>query len=179
MLLRTARLRIRDLDPALDAEALVPLYADAEAMRFIGGSTMEDAAAVHAFLERRLARSAPPPLGFWAVEERAGRRIVGTALVDRVPRTEPRAEVQVLSDDVQIGGALRRDCWRLGYARELGEALVRWAFQDVGVASLVALAEPEHPVSHGLASGLGFVDDGVTSDYYGGLALRRHRLRAP
>lgn len=179
MRLETARLRIRDLDPEADAAALLPLYADSEAMRFIGGRTLQDVDAVRDFLERRLSRSAPAPLGFWVVEERAGGRVVGTALLDRVPRTAADAAEPELGSDVQIGGALRRDCWRLGYATELGQALVRFAFLDVGLVDLVALAEPEHPVSHGLAGGLGFVDEGVTYAYYGGLTMRRHRLRVP
>lgn len=170
--LRTERLLIRDLDPYGDAADLLPLYRDETVMRFIGGQTMADEEAVSAFLARRLGNAAPAPLGFWAVCERDG-TVIGTCLLDTPPFSR---DPFVPSPDVQIGGAMRRDRWRRGYARELGTALLRHAFETLGLSSVIALAEPEHPVSHGLVGELGFTAEGETLDYYDGVALLRYRL---
>src|SRR5260370_20512162 len=48
------------------------------------------------------------------------------------------AQMDFGPDDVEIGFGLRKPSWGKGYATEIGQALVRRAFNDLGAISLVA-----------------------------------------
>ncbi len=173
------RVGLRPIDLERHSVELLPLYSDPVAMKFIGGQTMEDAGAVRLFLERRLKRCGAPPLGFWAVEERGTKAVIGTALLDHPPISSTQADPVRMSSDVQIGLALRQDRWRFGYGRELGLALLDYAVHTCRLNTLIALAEPEHRVSVHLMETLGFTFDGETHDYYGGIAMYRYSLVLP
>jgi hypothetical protein len=74
--LETERLVIRPFEPERDAEPLHELWGDAEAMRFVPSGPRASVDETRELLES-LSGRAPEGLGFWALEERGGRRLIG------------------------------------------------------------------------------------------------------
>ncbi|MFJ6196014.1 GNAT family N-acetyltransferase [Micromonospora sp. NPDC092111] len=124
VLLETERLRLRRFTMA-DVAQLVDLDADPEVMRFLTGGRPTPVATVRdEQLPRILAGyDRHPGLGRWAAEERAGGGFLGWFALDP-------------SDDgteAELGYRLRRSAWGRGLATEGSRALVRHAFDRVGV----------------------------------------------
>jgi RimJ/RimL family protein N-acetyltransferase len=168
-ILLTPRLRVRPWDRVADLQAVVELFDDPAVVQFIGRRRVADTAAARAFLDKRLARPRGPGMGYWAVTERESGQVVGSANLDPIPTDDGR-----VSDDVQLGIALRPAWWRRGLATELGVGLLRHA-DELGLAEVVAVVEPGNTASHAMIHRLGFIREGPTTDYYGGETLVRYR----
>ncbi|MGB2571171.1 GNAT family N-acetyltransferase [Micromonospora citrea] len=124
VLLETARLRLRRFT-ADDVDHLVALDADPEVMRFLTGGVATPRETVRdEHLPRILARyDHTPGLGRWAAQERSTGEFLGWFALDP-------------SDDgteAELGYRLRRAAWGRGLATEGSRALVRHAFDTVGV----------------------------------------------
>ncbi|CCH21753.1 GNAT family N-acetyltransferase [Micromonospora lupini] len=120
----TERLRLRRLTTA-DVDAIVELDSDPEVMRFLTGGVATPRATVRdeqvprllAQYERR------PGLGRWAALDPAGGDFLGWFALD------PSED----GSEAELGYRLRRSTWGRGLATEGSRALVRYAFDTVGV----------------------------------------------
>ncbi|MFF5174020.1 GNAT family N-acetyltransferase [Micromonospora sp. NPDC000089] len=124
VLLETARLRLRRFTAA-DEDRLVELDGDPEVMRFLtGGAPTPRATVRDEQLPRLLAGyDRHPGLGRWAAEDRATGGFVGWFALD------PSED----GTEAELGYRLRRAVWGRGLATEGSRALVRHAFDTVGV----------------------------------------------
>ncbi|GGO12372.1 GNAT family N-acetyltransferase [Micromonospora parathelypteridis] len=120
----TERLRLRRLTTA-DAGALVELDSDSEVMRFLTGGVATPLATVRdEQLPRLLAGyDRHPGLGRWAALDRETGEFLGWFALD------PSAD----GTEAELGYRLRRATWGRGLATEGSRALVRYAFDTVGV----------------------------------------------
>ncbi|RLP95242.1 N-acetyltransferase [Micromonospora sp. BL4] len=120
----TDRLRLRRLTMG-DVDALVELDSDPEVMRFLTGGVATPLAAVRdVHLPKQLARyDRHPGLGRWAALDRESGVFLGWFALDP---SEDGAEAE-------LGYRLRRSAWGRGLATEGSRALVRYAFDVVGV----------------------------------------------
>jgi RimJ/RimL family protein N-acetyltransferase len=91
--------------------------------------------------------------GDWAVVERESGELVGFAGLHHVPGIA----------DVNVGYALARPRWRLGYGSELLAALVEYGFSMLDLSEIVAVIDPRNSASIALAE-------------HAGLRLRREFL---
>lgn len=132
--IETARLRLRQFVPE-DAGRLATLWSDPEVLRYIGTGEARDEAYARSYLEKHARRWREHGFGAWAVE------------------SKPRAEMligwcglQYLEDsgDVEVGYGFSRDYWGQGMASEAARACLRFGFEDVGLARIVAVAYPEN-----------------------------------
>ncbi|WP_433551809.1 GNAT family N-acetyltransferase [Micromonospora zamorensis] len=120
----TERLRFRRLTMA-DVDALVDLDSDPEVMRFLSGGVATPLATVRdEQLPRLLTQyERHPGLGRWAALDRGTGDFLGWFALD------PSAD----GTEAELGYRLRRSTWGLGLATEGSRALVRYAFDTVGV----------------------------------------------
>src|SRR5262245_31443533 len=105
------------------------MYSDPEVLRYF--PTTKPVASMKEMrdvLKQRLERNAtfPSGQGVWAVEEKAEKRIVGTALLKPLPDNESK-----LTGEIEIGWHLRRDAWGKGFATEFGSELLRYGFDEL------------------------------------------------
>ncbi|MBM0279393.1 GNAT family N-acetyltransferase [Micromonospora sp. STR1s_6] len=120
----TERLRLRRLTTA-DVDALVELDSDPEVMRFLTGGVATPPVTVRdEQLPRLLAQyERHPGLGRWAALDRETGDFLGWFALD------PSAD----GTEAELGYRLRRSTWGRGLATEGSRALVRYAFDAVGV----------------------------------------------
>jgi len=134
----TARLRIRALGPA-DADSLHRIYADPEAMRYVGASgsvrTLEQTGEIVARLIRSRRRHG---YGLWAATLRTGGDMIGICGITPVEDAGP---------DVELVYLVERAHWGQGYATEMARACLAAGFGAFGLERIVALAYPANAAS--------------------------------
>jgi RimJ/RimL family protein N-acetyltransferase len=159
MQLETERLVLR-MPRREDAKAVLALYSDPEAMRFIGGVQPEIVAEPEHLIELWLERWEANGFGHLLAERREDGAVVGrVGLVVWDTRswaisTEPEAGEH---GQPELGWALARAYWGYGYATEGGLAARDWAREEVGIDRLVSVIAPENERSQRVAAKLGAV----------------------
>jgi RimJ/RimL family protein N-acetyltransferase len=163
------RLVLRSWDPG-DAGAALGAYGDAEVARWLTPimDRVRDEAAMRVVLQQWVAEDARmlPPAGRWAVELRAGGRLVGGATLLPLPP----------EDEFEIGWQLRPEAWGQGYATETGIALARWAFEQ-DIDQVIALVRPANTRAVATVRRIGMEWVGETEKYHH-LRLQEYRLSA-
>jgi RimJ/RimL family protein N-acetyltransferase len=143
--IRTERLTIRAFTiedvPAIHAA----LYGDATAMHFIGGphSVQRTRQGIAGYIEQQRRAG----YSFWAVTETASGAVIGEAGLYPMNGVGP---------DIELGYALGTPWWGRGYATEAGGAILRAAFDELGVARVAAVAKRENTASLHVLEKLGF-----------------------
>jgi ribosomal-protein-alanine N-acetyltransferase len=134
--LESDRLYVRRFTPD-DLDDLAALLGDPDVGRFLGGA--KDRAAVESTLQSRALAyyDQHPGLGMWATIERASGRFVGFHVLNHI-HGEP---------DIQVGYALVRDAWGQGYATEMTVRLMRYGFDERGLAQICAITNLDHVAS--------------------------------
>jgi RimJ/RimL family protein N-acetyltransferase len=129
--LETERLVLRRFTAA-DAGLLIELDSDPAVMRYLTGGKPTPAAEIRdRMLPGLLDRYATAPgFGIFAAHERAGGDFIGWF------ELRPRRDGS--SPDPGLGYRLRRAAWGRGYATEGSIALLRKAFEELGVARVFA-----------------------------------------
>lgn len=124
MLLETARLRLRRFTMD-DVDHLVELDRDPEVMRYLTGGRPTPVSEVRdEHLPRLLSQyDRHPGLGRWATVDRVSDEFLGWLSLD--PADD--------GTEAELGYRLRRSAWGRGLATEGARALVRHAFDGVGV----------------------------------------------
>jgi ribosomal-protein-alanine N-acetyltransferase len=144
ILLETPRLVLR-YQTAADVPALVALWADPAATRFMGGP--RDRAWLQAAFMETARNPRAEPHDLWPVVEKATGRVVGhCGLLDK--EVDGRPEVELVY-------VFAPAAWGKGYATEMAAAIARWARATLGLPRLVALVEPENAASERVALKVG------------------------
>ena len=153
-----------------DLSRIADLWTDAQATEHIGGPRDRDmvldgfreyAADPHAFAQGEGER-------WWSIIERFSGRLVGLCAL-----LEKEIEGQT---ETELGYFLLPEHWGLGYATEAAHLVVRHAFLDLELESLVAIVHPENAPSIGVARkvGMEFERETVRPD---GVIRHVYRLR--
>ncbi len=143
----SARLRLRPLRSS-DEEFLAGLDADPTVMEYIHNGVMSRAAAL------RFARSEIEMAAFrrswgkWLVELRNTVEAVGWVWMGKLSGYD--------RDDLQIGYEFAPAHWNHGYATEAAARVVEYAFQEVQMDRVAAIARPDNMRSVRVLAKLGF-----------------------
>jgi [ribosomal protein S5]-alanine N-acetyltransferase len=146
--LTTPRLHLRPFTLA-DHERIHVVYADPEVMRYVGHGAhqtiAETANALRIYGDVLTQRG----YSFLAVTERATGALIGDGGLHPMGGVGP---------DVELGYTLARSVWGRGYATELGQALVEYAFTVLRVPRVVAQVEPANTASRHVLAKLGMTE---------------------
>lgn len=142
--LETERLILRGWEPG-DLPAFRELAGDPRVMRFIGSGSPWADVQIRSFLERQRRQLAELGYCMAALVRREDGVLVGMAGLQPLGSTA----------DVEIGWWLRPDQWGRGLATEAARALVRFGFEEAGLARIVAIALPENAASLAVMERLG------------------------
>jgi ribosomal-protein-alanine N-acetyltransferase len=148
MELTTSRLHLRPFEPA-DHEAIHAVYADPEVMRFVGHGAHRTMAETTTALRTYGDVLARRGYSFLAVIERESGTLIGDGGLHPLGGVGP---------DVELGYTLTQSAWGKGYATELGQALVEYAFTVLRVPRVVAQVEPANAASRHVLTKLGMTE---------------------
>lgn len=154
MILSTARLR---LEPYRDShfDGLLSMNSDPEVMRFFERTdTADDVRAQIVMVQERWER-----LGYswWAFIDREAGRLVGAGCIQNIEGNE--------ANPIEVGWRLRPERWGKGFATEAGQAMLRFAFDDLKVPEVYGVADPENHASLRVMERLGMRDAGLRPFY--------------
>ena len=148
-MITTERLLARPYMPGDVAAVHAVLYGDAEAMRLIGGAV--DIEETRRRIEHYIALHEQTGVSFWAVVEWATGAIVGEAGLLPFDGKGPQ---------IELGYAFGVAYWGLGYATEIGHALLAHAFEALGEDCVFAVTKPVNAGSRHVLEKLGFIEQG-------------------
>ncbi len=131
MLIETDRLRLRPLTND-DLPTLIRFRADAEVSRYIGGAPMQSPEMVARRLKFYLSCHERYGFGMCAINTKADDVMVGWGGI------QPLEE----SGEIEVGYGFAQAYWGHGYATETAAACLRYGFEQVGLARIVAVAIP-------------------------------------
>jgi [ribosomal protein S5]-alanine N-acetyltransferase len=126
----TSRLLLRPFTPS-DVAIVHAIYSDPEVMRYVATGPMASLVHTQRLIDDYTDHQHQHGFSFWAVIERASGALIGDAGLYRT-----------LSGEIELGYTLGAAWWGRGYATEAAGTWLRVAFEDLGVAEVVALAEP-------------------------------------
>ncbi|MCB9681322.1 MAG: GNAT family N-acetyltransferase [Alphaproteobacteria bacterium] len=157
---------------AEDVQAVWDLYSDDRVTRYTGMARLASPDAVGPWLDAVIGRNDayPDGTGSLAMRLRATDTIVGTGMLKPIPFADG-----TLSDTIEVGWHLAPAWWGHGLATEMGRALLRHAFDVLGLDSVIAVVRAENAPSLAVTERLGMVREGVVTTWYGGIPLVQHR----
>ena len=148
--LSTGRLALRRWRPE-DRVPFAALNADPEVMRYFPAElSREESDELADRIEHAFEVEG---FGLWAVEVTATGRFIGFTGLNR-----PAFDAHFMPA-IEIGWRLAREAWGHGYATEAGRAVVRLAFGDLAIGSLVAYTAVENERSRAVMDRLGMTHD--------------------
>ncbi len=156
-----------------DAEAAFRIYGDPQVARFIGKTADSDIGQTRATLDIIIDRYRDSDYGSWPLLRKDDGALVGTVLLKPIPDRD-----HAFTSDIEVGWHLARMVWGQGFATEAGRGCLRYAFENVQLAQVIAVVEPPNHRSHAVARRLGMHHEGITRAYYGGKELDLYRLSA-
>ncbi len=131
-----------------DLEACIAMERDAEVVRYVGG-LRSDANKHRALVTERLTARYADGLGYWSV--------VARTMPDRFLGWVSLFPYVYVGPEIEIGWRFVRAAWGKGYATEAAIAIVRHAFDTVGLERIVADVAPGNERSTRVAQKLGLV----------------------
>lgn len=152
--LETPRLRLRP--PRLtDLEDIYRLGSDPQVMQHITPGKTQSRAEAKADLEKRI-RQSDDRLGYWITEEKHSGDFVGWMALKPLEQ----------SGNIEIGYRFLAEKWGRGYATEGSQRILAYAFEELILPKVVAVAREENRASTRVMEkmGLKFIGKGR---YYG------------
>ena len=142
-----------------DAEALAPMYADPEVMRYVGDGRPLTRAETERSVKRMVQRWEADGFGLFTTVRKEDEAVIGRVglLVWNADTWEPttRAESENGRTEVEVGYTLGRDYWGKGYATEAAGAVRDYALRELGADRLIALIIHGNTASENVARKLG------------------------
>jgi [ribosomal protein S5]-alanine N-acetyltransferase len=154
--LDAGRVVLRPLHDA-DVPALFEIFGDAEAMRYWGSPPLPDLEGAHGLLADIRRHFGALTLFQWGVARRDNDEIIGTTTIFQIDYEHRRGV---------IGFAIRRRDWGRGYASEAVTALIRFAFERLGLHRLEADPDPHNAPSIAVLEKQGFRREGLLRERY-------------
>lgn len=170
---RTARLSAERLRPEHLAD-LCRMYQDPQVMATLGGPRSEEQ--TQKYLQDALDHWERHGFGIWVLRDPDGGRFAGRAGLRRLQVSG--------NDEVEVLYALMPEFWGKGLATEIAQALVRIAFERLGLAEVVSFTLPTNRASQRVMekAGLRFERDivhaGLPHVLYRTACVSRNEVRA-
>ncbi len=158
MILQTNRLILKTWT-ADDAEDLFEICSNPEVMLHIGeGEAYRSIDEAHRFLSWAVDYQKENGFCRWAVVEKASQKIIGSCGFARLEE----------SGEIELGYLFARQSWGNGYATEAAAGCLKYGFEQLRFAKVIALTDPKHTASQRIVEKIEFTCLGVKQ--YNGIA---------
>lgn len=148
--LQTPRLTLRS--PRVeDAQALLAVFGDARAMRYVGDGRTRSLEELRTALARGIALESERGYNMFVVVRRTDEQVLGDCGLS----------IWRPTGETEIGWRFAKEHWGHGYASEAAQEVLRFAADEVGIRRLISAIHPDNVASRRLAERLGFVVTGT------------------
>ena len=144
IILQTKRLCLRRLQNS-DVEALIELWSDPEVTKHLGGP--RDRENLKKIFEEDVKNPYAEQYDLWPVEEKQSKEVVGDCGL-LAKEVDGKQEIELIY-------IFKASAWGKGYATEIGQAIVKYAFEEMKIGRVIALIEPENKASERVALKVG------------------------
>src|SRR5215210_8839857 len=154
--LDTERLVLRAPVPA-DADALAPMYADPEVMRYVGDGRVLTRAETERSVRRMIEGWAADGFGLFTTVRKEDEAVIGrVGLILWNPETWQTVRTDAEGPkELEVGYTLGKPFWGFGYATEAAAAARDFALERLGARRLIALIIHGNEASENVARKLG------------------------
>lgn len=149
----TERLFLRRLKD-YDVDEIFKMRSDKETMRFIREPQTKLEESLN-WIEMISAKWDTENIGFCGVIEKSSKNFVGWCGLWRLKET----------DEIEVGYAINKDFWGKGYATEAANRILQYAFEELNLEKVVAVAFPENQPSQNVMKRLGMKCFGIGKFY--------------
>jgi RimJ/RimL family protein N-acetyltransferase len=155
--LETDRLVLRP-PVAEDAEALAPMYADPEVMRYLGNGRTLTSEETERSVQRMISGWEADGFGLFTTVRKEEETIIGrVGIIVWNPETwEPVRASSEGPKELEVGYTIGKPYWGRGYATEAAAASRDFALERLGAKRLIALIIHGNDASENVAKKLGF-----------------------
>jgi RimJ/RimL family protein N-acetyltransferase len=145
----TVRLILRPFTTE-DVEPLHHILGEEGVLRYFPNTNPPSRDRVQKMIAAQLKHWQEHGFGWWAVELRSRHGLIGWSGLQFLPET----------DEVEVAYLLGKAFWGQGLATEAARASLQFAFQDVGMGTIVGIVHPDNVASQRVLEklGLSFVD---------------------
>lgn len=151
LVLETERLWLTPLTTE-DLDIVQALLCDAEVMRYVADEPMSHAA-VEEEMPLSTRRGGGGRIGIWCVTRKDTGERIGDGVLMPVPIEEEEYDWLALrpevfpQEQIEVGYLLVPSAWGQGFATEICTRLLRFAFEETDLPSVVATTDPENAKS--------------------------------
>ena len=163
--LHSDRLILTPLESA-DVELAVELWTDPEVVRYICDASTE--AEVRREMPGAIRRGGNGCIGVWCVAHRKTGDKLGSTYLLPLPTEEDDIDYdlivmgQIPDADIELGYFLKPSAWGQGYATEISQRMLQYAFQEAALNELVASVDANNIASRNVLEKSGFLYRGQT-----------------
>lgn len=146
----TSRLILRAFTEE-DIDPLHNILGEEDVLRYFPNPNPPSREKVEKLISARLDHWEEHGFGWWAIEPRSKKQLIGWSGLLFLPETE----------EVEVGYLLDKAFWGKGLATEAAQACLQYGFKDFDMQSIVAIVHPENVASQRVIEKLGmsFVDE--------------------
>lgn len=164
----TTRLILRE--PRLeDAEPLMAIFGDPEAMKYVSHGKTRDINQVRASIQKRIESLASNGFTLWTVVLADTNEVIGDCGIIPIDWTGP---------DFELAYRFVPSVWGNGYATEAGVAAMEHAWRASKLDTIFGVTDLDNAASQRVLTKIGFTDVGTTDQYYDAV-LRFFRFDRP
>ena len=131
-------------------EELMVMYLEPDSNKYVRPLQNKSKEDYLALFERKLIQNqSETGHGFWVIRRSQNQEFVGTCNLNELHGTSW----------LQMGCHLRKEYWNKGVASEVCQRILEYGFDELGVAEIFGIFEPENSASRKLCTKLGFTFD--------------------
>jgi ribosomal-protein-alanine N-acetyltransferase len=152
-MLKTERLILRPMTKD-DVEDVFTMRRDDEIMRFIREPVVSRKEAED-WINMISSRWTKNGIGFCGIIEKTSGKFAGWCGLWQLKENQ----------EIEVGYAIVKDFWRKGFASEAAKAILKYAFDELNLEKIVAVARPENAGSRGVMEKIGMRFDYIGKFY--------------
>jgi RimJ/RimL family protein N-acetyltransferase len=161
----TPRLTLSRHTPS-DLDDVASMLGDMRVMRWVGGRTYPREE-IESRLQVIFDYQSRTPYGFFVARCKQSGVFVGEGGIVPITRTGKDSRVfESRGPEIEVGYRFAFDHWGKGYATELTNAALQYAFQTVGLARVIGVTDPLNSASQAVLLKAGLRAVGPTDAYY-------------
>jgi [ribosomal protein S5]-alanine N-acetyltransferase len=123
----------------IDFASFRPIATDPEVMRYINDGAPWNDDQIREFIRRQMRHAAAKQFCLWRIVREPDGKMLGFCGLQPLTIEGHR--------EVEIGWWLARNCWGRGLASEAAREAMRFAFDEVKLSRVIAIAQPENRAS--------------------------------